>query len=244
MPGLSPHPSFHELQGAVARIYGLPNDRWFDLSDMLTNVHRFSMRGVKAIRKSDLSSANTNLTIALSWFTSTTNRLNLDLHSATWNRFRYQCWYCHGCPCNCPDLGTARSRSCPRSIAGFQRMFELIYPRSRRSEAQAAAHMAEELGEFAEAVMMYRTRHTAADLDRVHLEAADFISCLLGVYNSLDLSAEDALTRMFKDGCCHECHLAPCECEFDFVLDYPTTQVSPLHSGHHGGIRSVRDSQS
>jgi NTP pyrophosphatase (non-canonical NTP hydrolase) len=221
MTALSRRPSFYELQRAITLIYGLPNDRWFDLSDMLTNVHRFSMRGVKAVRKDDLVSANTNLTIALSWFTSTANRLNLDLHAATWSRFQYRCWYCHSCPCSCnrSEDKQARNRGCPRSIAGYQVMFARIYPPSRRTEAEAAAHMAEELGEFSEAVMMYRTRHTAADLDRVTLEAADFISCLLGVYNSLGLSAQDALIGMFGDNC-HECHSAPCRCEFDFVLDY------------------------
>lgn len=111
----------------------------------------------------------------------------------------------------------------PQSITQFQVMFQEIYPHERRTEAEAVAHMAEELGEFAEAVLMYRTRHRQSDLRQVALEAADFLSCLFGVYNSLSLSLHETLDALFEDNC-HECHEAPCVCEFDFVLNYAGEQ--------------------
>lgn len=223
MVALREEASFTHLQHVVGDVYGLPNDRWFDLGDMITNVHRFSMRGVKAIRKQAPELADLDLAIALSWFMSTANRLNLRIDQALWDRFQYRCWYCQGCPCACPQMASAPTRPAPRSIDEFQTMFNEIYPPTKRTDAEAVAHMAEELGELAEAILMYRTRHTPEDLKQVELEAADFVSCLFGVYNSLGRSLMETLLVLFADNC-HECNRAPCICEFNFVLNYSRAQ--------------------
>ena len=42
-----------EFQKFVKNIYGVQNDRNFDMWDMIENVQRFLMRGIKGIRKND-----------------------------------------------------------------------------------------------------------------------------------------------------------------------------------------------
>jgi NTP pyrophosphatase (non-canonical NTP hydrolase) len=98
-------------------------------------------------------------------------------------------------------------------------MFAQIYPAQHRDATVAAIHMAEELGEYTDAIMAYRTRHRDEDLKGIALEAADFLSCVLGVYNSLGEDASTRLNSMFTNGC-HECQLAPCQCSFEFVMTY------------------------
>ena len=222
---LSKTPDFVELQRVVRSVYGLPNDRYFDLADMATNVGRFTMRAIKAVRKGKssehLDRCSRNLGIGVSWFCSAANRLHIDIDDALWSRFPYACPYCSSCPCVCeggtPIVLDAASR--PKSIADYQAMFAAIYPKAERSVAEAALHLVEEYGEYEEAILVFRTRHRANDLDQVLLEVADFLSCTFGLFTSTDASLAERLTTMFEDGC-HECHQAPCRCGFDFVLNY------------------------
>jgi NTP pyrophosphatase (non-canonical NTP hydrolase) len=105
-------------------------------------------------------------------------------------------------------------------------MFSKIYPQREGSLFPAASHMAEEMGEVAEAVMMYRTVHSDDALSRVSLEFADLISCVLGVCNSIasafpneETILEEILKRMFANGC-HACHGSPCTCAYSYVMTY------------------------
>lgn len=226
MPTLTRKSSLTDWQHFVDAVYGVPNNRWFDTADMLTNVHRFAMRGAKFIRKESPDLADMNLTISLSWFLSAANRLGINVAEAVWDRFPYKCSYCNGCPCSCPHLSSAPTRRRPTTLQGTQAMFGRIYPAGARTMNEAVAHMAEELGEFAEAVMTYRTRHGVGDLDNVALEGADFLSCALGVFNSLDRQVATTVEGLFRTNC-HVCHAAPCKCDFDFVMSYRTGD--PVH---------------
>ena len=219
---------FTELQLVVQRVYGLPNDRSFDLSDLLINATRFTMRAVKAVRRmssgqksprTETRRAVLNLAIAFSWFTSSVNRLHLDLDAAVWRRFPYYCTYCGGCPCTCPRRGVHEDREKPRSLFAYQQMFGEIYPPSSRQLLDATVHMAEEVGEYTEALMQYGSRHDRRDLEAISMEAADYVSCVFGVFNSLDRPFARELVRMFKRDC-HVCGSAPCQCDFYAILDY------------------------
>jgi NTP pyrophosphatase (non-canonical NTP hydrolase) len=220
---------FMELQLVVQRVYGLPNDRSFDISDLLNNVVRFAMRSVKSVRRVSAGFGDrseeyhriiANACIAFSWFTSSVNRLHLDLDEAVWKRFAGYCSYCTGRPCRCPQTGMAADMERPTSIGGYQQMFAEIYPPERRNLIEAIVHMAEEVGEFSEAVHTYRTRHNIDDLDAIALEAADYVSCVFGVFNSLPkASLEESLVSMFEHDC-HVCTSAPCICGFSEVLEY------------------------
>jgi NTP pyrophosphatase (non-canonical NTP hydrolase) len=107
----------------------------------------------------------------------------------------------------------------PKSLEGFQKMFEEIYPSSTRTLDHAGVHMAEEMGEFSEAIMFFRGGHRDEDFKAVKLEAADLLSTLFGVFNSLGMSAAGELSSIFSDNC-HICHKAPCICDFKYITDF------------------------
>ena len=209
-----------KYQDFIKEIYGLPNDRYFSLWDMITNMERFVMRGLKGIRKGNSEKTKINLLIATSWFASIMNRLHIDIEEETWKRFPYLCSYCGSCPCLCKKKKIKKrqkisidNKKRPKTLEQFQRMFDEIYPAVARTLDHAGVHLAEEVGEFSEAILTYRGGHRDDDFKKVESEAADLLSCIIGVFNSLEINIVKELSVMFSKNC-HACKNIPCTCNF------------------------------
>lgn len=226
MPDLSRNATIREYQGFVRDVYGRSNQRHFSLGDMLSNVQRFSMRALKGIRKKDYAKTRKNLMISMSWFMSTMNQLHIDVEEGVWKRFPYLCSYCASSPCSCREDGIKERKKVPvddsrkpSNIEGFQKMFRELYPPEKRTIEHAGVHLAEELGEFSEAILAYRGGHNEESFEGIVQEAADVMSCFFGVFNSLDIGIADDLSEMFSEGC-HECGRIPCQCDFNSIMNY------------------------
>jgi NTP pyrophosphatase (non-canonical NTP hydrolase) len=226
MPSVKPTVSIKEYQQFVQDVYGLPNDRYFSLQDKLTNCERFITRGLKGIRKGDAERTKLNLIISLSWFMSVVNQFHIDIENETWKRFPYLCSYCATCPCSCKAKKvqtrqpvTIDEAKRPNTLEDFQKMFNEIYPAATRTLDQAGIHLVEEMGEVAEAIFTYHGNHNDEDFKKVVLECADLFSCLLGVFNSLEISLAKELATMFVNNC-HACHQTPCVCNFVDITQF------------------------
>jgi len=220
MASVKPNTTIKEYQSFVEEVYGLSNDRYFSVGDMLANVERFIMRGLKGIRKNDKEKARINLLVSFSWFTSMMNQLHIDIEDEVWKRFPYLCSYCATCPCSCKEKKLEERQKVfvdekkrPKTLEEFQNMFGKIYLPEKRSIEHAGVHLAEELGEFSEAILTYRGGHKDEDFEGVELEAADLLSCFMGIFNSLGISVAKELSVMFSENC-HVCKNAPCTCNF------------------------------
>ena len=220
MAALAPDASISDFQRFVSRVYGVSNDRYFSVQDMLTNVERFTTRALKGIRKGDAEKTELNLKIALSWFISMMNQLHIDIEEEVWKRFPYLCSYCASCPCMCKSMKVQTRRPIaadgakrPKTIADYQKMFGAIYPAAARTLDHAGVHLVEEMGEVAEAALTYRGHHQDADFRNIQLESADFVSCVMGVFNSLGADLAKSLAAMYAHDC-FVCHRAPCSCDF------------------------------
>ncbi|MBI4085072.1 MAG: MazG-like family protein [Candidatus Liptonbacteria bacterium] len=226
MASLAENATIAEYQKFVKDLYGISNDRHFTTSDMLANVERFLMRGLKGIRKGDREKTKFNIMISLSWSISFMNQMHVDVEEETWKRFPYLCSYCGSCPCVCKENKIEKRRSVsadesrrPKTLADFQKMFEEIYPSSKRTLEHAGIHLAEEMGELSETILSYRSVRSNVDFDNVKAEAADLMSCFFGVLNSMKLNAAKEIAFHFSNNC-HECHKMPCECSFEKILTY------------------------
>lgn len=226
MASVKQNTTIKEYQSFVKEVYGLPNDRYFSLWDMVSNVERFMMRGLKGIRKNDKEKAKINLLVAFSWFASIINQLHIDIESQIWKRFPYVCSYCGSCPCFCKgkDIKERQNISVdeskrPKTLEGFQDMFNKIYPTEKRTIEQAGIHLAEEAGEFSEVLLIYRGGHRDEDFKKLELEAADFFSCIMSVFNSLKIRMAGELSVIFANNC-HMCKNAPCTCNFKDITDF------------------------
>ncbi len=215
-----------EYQNFVQEVYGLNNDRYFDSQGMLTQVQRFGMKALKGIRKNDKEKTKLNLIISLSWFASLINQLHIKIEEEIWKRFPYLCSYCASLPCSCPETHPKERKKPvidetkrPKTLEEFQIMFKKIYPPERRTLEHAGVHLAEELGEFSEAILIYHGRHQDTDFERITLETADLFSCFMGVFNSIGANVAEELARMFSENC-HVCKKAPCECDFAYIMGF------------------------
>ncbi len=226
MASVKPDATIKEYQAFVKEVYGLPNDRYFSVQDMITNVERFSMRGLKGIRKGDAQKTRINLLISLSWFMSMLNQLHINIEEEVWRRFPYMCSYCAFCPCVCkikrPEQRQKVSQNPakrPKTFSEFQKMLAEIYPPAQRTLEHAGVHLAEEIGELSESIMTYRGNHKDEDFDKIILEAADLFSCFVGVFNSLGMDMAKEFSITFSENC-HICKKAPCECNFIDITSF------------------------
>lgn len=215
-----------KFQEFIGKVYGLSNDRCFSLNDMMVNMERFLMRGLKGIRKRNDHKTRLNLLLSLSWFMSVANRLHIEIEDEIWKRFPHLCSYCGTYPCLCKKekikkriKSVVNNKKRPKTLRQFQRMFDDIYPSAARTLEHAGVHLAEEMGEFSEAVMTFRGAHNDEDFEQIKLEAADLFSCIAGVFNSLEEDIAGGLAVLFSKDC-HVCKKAPCVCSFDFITGY------------------------
>lgn len=209
-----------DFQKFIETVYSLPDDRLYSIWDILTQQQRFTMRALKGIRKGNSEKVKANLLIAFSWLMAIVNRLHIDIEEEVWNRFPYLCSYCGKLPCACKAAKStervmvkADQNRRPHSLAAYQKMFGEIYPAATRTPADAGVHLAEEMGEVSEAIHNYLGQHLQKQFREVQIELADFVSCIFGVANSLDIDVAKELGTMYTNNC-HVCHEAPCACSF------------------------------
>lgn len=206
--------AFQELN---ARIYLKQNDRSYANENMVSRLHRYVTRILKDVRKERTGGRSIyNLGMAFSWVLALANRFHIDLAIETFKRFPYVCPYCQTAPCSCkshrqPERSmVATNRVMPDSLREFQKMFGAIYVNTLKD---AAMHLAEEAGEFDEAVEHYAGLHSAKLFDNVVTELVDVSTNIFAVANCLDIDLADELVRQFVHGC-PECRQIPCQCGF------------------------------
>lgn len=226
MATVLPDASIEQFQLFVKEVYEIPNNRHFELGEMLNNMQRFGMRGLKGIRKGDLERTKKNMIISFSFFMSILNRLRINVEEEIWQRFPYVCSYCNSCPCECKEIKPEHrmkidvdSSKRPKTMSQFQKMFGRIYPTHSRTLEHAGVHFAEEMGEFSEAIWAYRGNRSAEDFKEVMLEAADYFSCLCGVFNSIDMDLGEEIAKFYPNNC-HKCGNAPCACSYEMIRNY------------------------
>ncbi len=180
MASISRQTTIIQLQNFNKKVYSINDDRNFTLSGMLANVQRFAMCALKGIRKKDEEKTNYNLLIALSWFIGTINQLHITIEGEVWQRFPGRCSYCGAVPCSCKRNKTTQRQKVvidkkkqPKTLEEYQEMFTRIYPPQKRNLEHAGIHLAEELGEFSEALLIFQGKHQKEDFEKVGLEAAD-----------------------------------------------------------------------
>ncbi len=224
MASVSPHTSIRDYQRFIADIYDVGDNRFFSRRDLLGGVERLVMRGLKGIRKKEHERTRINLLLSLGWFMSLLNRMHIDAEDETWKRFPYRCSYCAHCPCICREIRPTKRRALPaeedkrpKTLREFQQMFREVYPPETRTLEQAGIHLAEETGELWESLLLYRGTHKEAEFKKLVVEVADFLSCVIGVFNSLDIDVADALSEVYVDNC-QVCHQLPCSCSFEEML--------------------------
>lgn len=174
---------------------------------------------------------------ALAWWLSLSGRLRVaSVENLLWTKFPNCCPYCeerihHPAKCRqrkkenpSPDwprlqeIGNDQKATLPRSLGGWQRMFNQIYPAQHTEDfGLSFARLTEELGELAEAIRAFESAP-----GYFVSEAADVFAWLMHIQNILDqkeevahdqwgLPLEESFCRLYPD-CCKDCASEICMC--------------------------------
>lgn len=174
---------------------------------------------------------------ALAWWLALCGKLGVrSVEDMLWDKFPSACPYCQQSPHN-PDVCTERKAASvgplweqlaalgqraagnrPKRLKHWQLMFSRIYPAQQTEDfGRSFARLAEELGELAEAVRVFR-----AEPGYVLSEAADVFAWLMHIQNIIDSKAsvtlanrgdvlELAFAKAYPDGC-PACGKRQCAC--------------------------------
>ena len=223
---LSPDFTFGDFQKFTREVYGVPDDRLYSRWDLMTHQQRFLMRSLKGIRKDDMEKMTLNLLISMSFLMNIANRLHIDIDRELQTRFPEVCSYCGKTPCECKEKKTTKRTRIAvqdsfeqKPVAQFQVMFESVYPKERRTLADAGVHLAEESGEVAEAMQVYYGEHKEEQFNEIAVEIADLVSCMFGVANSAGVDLSKEIRTLFSNGC-HVCYKTPCACGYVTASTY------------------------
>lgn len=216
------HSNIADLQKTNHDIYGLVNDRNYPTEHLLACLHRHVTQVLKAVRKNKLEDLSYHLCMAVSYSCAIANRLHVDLEDQIWNCFPGYCPYCNECPCVCRERAIERSkrevplRSRPTSIGGWQTMFADIYQNKLQDSAM---HLAEEMGELAEALRNYQATHSSLWFEKITEELVDLVTNIFAVANCTYINLELELVKYFSHGC-PKCSQVPCYCGY-VTVDNP-----------------------
>ena len=205
---------FQELN---RRIYLQQNDRNYPTTYMVSRLHRYATRILKAVRKDDVGKTPYHLSMAFSWSTALANRYHVDLGEEMWKRFPGVCPYCTDAPCSCKERLDRRSRieditgQKPETMVEFQMMFRRIYPANTIRDS--AMHLAEEVGELDEAIEHYAGTHQGNLFEEIVIELVDEITNICAVASCLNVDLAFAMEQNFAHGC-PKCVGTPCTCGY------------------------------
>jgi NTP pyrophosphatase (non-canonical NTP hydrolase) len=211
-----------DFQAWNAQVYGVVNDQNYQVSDIVSRIHRYVTHVLKLVRKEKRDDADFLLAMAASWTFALANRLHIDLQDELWQRFPGKCPYCGAKPCSCKERAKKRRTlragrtQMPQTLSEFQAMLRTIYPDNTLRDS--VMHLAEEAGEVDEAVDAFRRTHDRKYLEEVKLELVDVLTNLCAVGSCWDIDLADALAEHFSKGC-HACGKAPCRCGYMPIAD-------------------------
>ncbi|MEK6842200.1 MAG: hypothetical protein AABX84_00130, partial [Nanoarchaeota archaeon] len=74
-------------------------------------------------------------------------------------------------------------------------------------------------GIIGRAIWSYRSNRTEEEFRGIMFEAADYFSCLIGVFNSLNINFAEEIARFYPHNC-HKCGNFPCVCSYEVIKNY------------------------
>lgn len=204
-----------EMTNIVHNIYGIQDDRLYEMEDLFYYQQKFLIRFLSARKAKNQDKAIQNLTIVLAWFLALAARFHLDLDKSLYHRYSYKCPFCLSLPCACEEgekkpMKTGRPTSVrPETITEWQKVIKKIYPADRKLNHELRTALDE---------MHFAFRRFRRDLGRsmvkdLEVSAVDFFVIILRQYNIFEIDLAKTFSKFLKDGC-FACKKTPCECYF------------------------------
>ena len=215
--------SLADFQKHQWNVYGVQNDQYFEVMEMISRMNQYLGSVMKAVRQNDRKHLPYYLSTGFFWLLALANRLHINLQDEAWKRFPGVCPYCGEVPCKksagkiCKKHADDRLEKLrakgrrPKAILGFQRMFQYIYPHNTLEIS--AMHLLEEGIEVGHAYENFRGRRIRMMLEKTVMEMVDVFANICAVANCADINLSIEALKIFGKGCpkCSERH---CQCRF------------------------------
>lgn len=198
-------------------IYGIPDDRMYDLDDIFYYHQKWLLRYVDDKKHSRTDSAWKNFLITTAWFLAIINRVHLDLEQILYKRYSWKCPFCLELPCQCDtDKKGRKSRKTgrpagikPATITAWQVLIEKIYPASSLGFKNLAILQSQD--QFHQTFRNFRRESSHRSLRQIEIASADYFVEILKIANQFKFDLGNNYKELFSDGC-FVCHKSPCGC--------------------------------
>ncbi len=207
-----------QAQSLMQDIYGIPDDRLYEIEDLLYYGTKFALRYSRQLKAKDEVSAFENLTVCLAWFFALMNRYHFDLEKLVWKRYSYKCPFCMDIPCTCAEncahkakkTGRPSSRK-PIDLAEWQEVVRKIYPDGEINELNFTLLF--ELDNFDHSFRKFLREKKMGYFEEIENQSADYLVLMLRIFNALKINLGEKFADLFGNGC-YVCHKTPCECNY------------------------------
>ncbi|MFC1651884.1 hypothetical protein ACFL24_01865 [Patescibacteria group bacterium] len=210
--------NLEQSQNLIQDIYGIPDDRLYEIEDLLYYEQKFILRYIQLLRSKDNEGITENLIVAIAWFMALMNRYHFDLEKITWKRYSYKCPFCMDIPCSCSEKGDPKAKKTgrptsrkPKSLKEWQEVIKKIYPDENINEINFKLLYQNNNLDYSFRNFLRRKENKF--FQEVETQSADCLVLFIRALNALEIDLEKEFDKFFSDGC-YVCHKTPCECNY------------------------------
>jgi hypothetical protein len=207
--------TIEELVSTCDRIYGVQDDRLYDLPDLFYYHQKWLLRFIENRKNKNRPEAIEQLIISLAWYFAIIDRLQINLQKLLEKRYPYKCPFCLEIPCDCENAKQKRSKKTgrpvsgnPKTIIGWQQVIAKIYPEKNKF---SNLEIQQQLAIFHQIVRQFRQASGKRSFHLVEIACVDYFVEILKTANNLDIDLGKEFKNILKNGC-FVCRKSPCEC--------------------------------
>lgn len=207
--------SINDLINLADKIYGVQDDRLYDLPDLFYYHQKWLLRFIDNRKNHNQPEAVEQLVVSLAWYIAIISRFKVDLQKLMEKRYSYKCPFCLEIPCDCNNLKQKKAKKTgrpvsgnPKTVAGWQGVIKKIYP--LRSEFPNLEIQQQE-DRFHQIFRQFRQSSGKRSFHLIELACVDYFVEILKTANNIDIDLAQEFSKSFKGGC-FVCKKTPCEC--------------------------------
>lgn len=200
-------------------IYGLQDDRLYDLPDLFYYHQKWLLRYIDDKKHGWGAKSIEKLMVSLAWYFAIVSRFEIDLQAMLAKRYSWKCPFCLEIPCNCQkDEGRQAQKTGrpvsgnPKNLTGWQKVIGKIYPKESIEFKNLEILRGQDV--FHQSFRKFRQASGKRNLHEIEIASTDYFVELIKVANNLEIDLAKEFTKLFRRGC-FVCQKTPCECFYN-----------------------------
>lgn len=200
-------------------IYGLQDDRLYDLEDLFYYQQKWLLRYINDKKHGRTTKSVENLMVSIAWYFAVVSRFEIDLQAMLAKRYSWKCPFCLEIPCNCQKSENRQAQKTgrpvsgkPKDLVGWQKVIEKIYPKESVEFKNLEILRGQDI--FHQTFRQFRQASGKRNLHEIEIASTDYFVELIKVANNLEIDISAEFSKLFRAGC-FVCHKTPCECFYN-----------------------------